>query len=90
MRRDWAASLAADLPVGSVRRVPLVLAAYIGPAVVTWAVAGLVLNWLPLSSAALPVIVVYALFYGILETAGRAVLPAPGSRWQAPPAGSVT
>ena len=66
------------------RRVLLVLAAYIGPALVTWAVIGLVLNWLPLSSAALPAIVVYALFYGVLETAGRAVPPAPGSTWQVP------
>jgi len=62
----------------------LVVLAYAAPAVTIWAVLGLALNSVPLASAALAAIVVYALFYGVHETGGRAVPPPPGSRWQVP------
>jgi hypothetical protein len=62
----------------------LVVLAYAFPAVMIWTVLGLVLNSVPLNSAALVAIVVYALFYGVHETRGRAVPAPPGSKWQVP------
>ncbi len=58
--------------------------AYALPAAVAWAVLGLLLNALPLSLAALPLIVAYGACYGVTESAGRARPAPPGSRWQVP------
>ena len=58
--------------------------AYALPAAVAWAVLGLLLNVLPLSLAALSLIVVYGACYGLTESAGRARPAPPGSRWQVP------
>jgi hypothetical protein len=64
--------------------ITLVVLSYAVPAIVIWAVLGLAVSSVPLASAALVATVVYALFYGVHETGGRAVPPAPGSRWQVP------
>jgi hypothetical protein len=61
-----------------------VVLAYALPAAVAWAVLGLLLNALPLSLAALPLIVVYGACYGVTESGGRARPAPPGSRWQVP------
>jgi hypothetical protein len=61
-----------------------VVLAYALPAAVAWAVLGLLLNALPLSLAALLLIVVYGACYGVTESAGRARPAPPGSRWQVP------
>jgi hypothetical protein len=61
-----------------------VVLAYALPAAVAWAVLGLLLNVLPLSLAALSLIVVYGACYGLTESAGRARPAPPGSRWQVP------
>lgn len=58
--------------------------AYAFPAVIIWTALGLILNSVSLSSAALVAIVVYALFYGVHESHGRAVPAPPGSTWQVP------
>ncbi len=84
-----AASLAAGLPVGR-RAVRLsVLAAYVVPAVVAWALLALGLGT---AGAALPgmrgvvlaAVAGYAGYYGALELSGRRGLPPPGRGWQVP------
>jgi hypothetical protein len=76
--------MAAALPVGRLSRCVWLLAAYIVPAVTAWILLGLLVSVLPLRAAALTLIVVYGLFYGPLEVAGRARPAPPGSRWQVP------
>jgi hypothetical protein len=76
--------MAAALPVGRLSRRFSLLAAYIVPAVIAWVLLGLLVSMLPLHTAALIVVVVYGLFYGLLEVAGRARPAPPGSRWQVP------
>ena len=60
------------------------MAAYAVPAALAWALLGLLLNFLPLSRAALLLAVVYCVFYGVPEALGRAGPAPPGSRWQVP------
>jgi hypothetical protein len=67
------------------RRVSL-LASYIVPAAVAWALLGLLLHLLPLRSTALVLIAVYGVSYGLLESTGRARPSPPGSGWQVPSA----
>jgi hypothetical protein len=45
---------------------------------------GLVTNAVPVSRAALALIIVYGAYYGLIETAGRPGLPPPGRTWQVP------
>jgi hypothetical protein len=47
-------------------------------------VLGLLLNLLPLSRAALLLIVAYGAFYGLAEATGRPGIAPPASRWQVP------
>jgi hypothetical protein len=61
-----------------------VLTAYVLPATAIWALAGLALCALPLSTAALILAAVYGLSYGAAEVSGAVWLPAPGRRWQVP------
>jgi hypothetical protein len=61
-----------------------VVLAYALPAAVAWAVLGLLLNELPLSLAALLLIVAYGACYGVTESAGQARPAPPGRRWQVP------
>jgi len=79
-----AASLAAGLPVGRLSARCLVLAAYAGPAVAAWLLAGLCLVALPAAGLALAGVVVYGGYYGLLEVSGRRGLPPPGRGWQVP------
>lgn len=57
---------------------------YILPASLVWMLVGLLLNAIPLSTGALILLVLYAVFYGLYETTGRARPSPPGSRWQVP------
>jgi len=61
-----------------------VVIAYALPAAAAWIVLGLLLNALPLSRAALVLIVAYGACYGLVEATGRARPAPPGSRWQVP------
>ena len=54
------------------------------PAAVVWIAVGLLLNLLPLSRAALLLIVAYGTFYGLAEATGRSGIVPPGIRWQVP------
>lgn len=54
------------------------------PAVIVWALLGLLLNLAPLRLTALALIVAYGLYYGLVEATGRPGLPAPGRTWQVP------
>jgi hypothetical protein len=54
------------------------------PAVLVWALLGLLLNLAPLSLTALALIVAYGLYYGLVEATNRPGLPAPGRTWQVP------
>jgi hypothetical protein len=45
---------------------------------------GLLVNLLPLSLIALVLMTGYGVFYGVLESAGKARPAPPGSRWQVP------
>lgn len=76
--------MAADLPVGRKTRLLGLLAAYAAPAVAVWALVGLVANLAPIRPAALGLTVAYGIYYGLIETAGRPGLPAPGRTWQVP------
>jgi hypothetical protein len=78
------ASLAAALPVGRIARRTWLAAAYAVPAVLVWALLGLLLNLAPLSLTALALIVAYGLYYGLVEATSRPGLPAPGRTWQVP------
>jgi hypothetical protein len=60
------------------------LAAYVVPAITVWMTLGLLVNLLPLSSAALVLMAGYGVFYGVLEAGGRTRPAPPGSRWQVP------
>jgi hypothetical protein len=62
------------------------VAAYVLPAMIAWALLGLLVNAAPLSTAALILIAVYGVFYGLVEAAGRARPSPPGSNWQVPSA----
>ena len=79
-----AASLAADLPVGSLVRRAWLLAAYILPAIAVWMTLGLLANLLPLSAIALIVMAGYGVLYGVLEAGGITRPAPPGSSWQVP------
>ena len=79
-----AASLAADLPVGRIIAPLSLAAAYAVPSVAVWALAGLLAGLVPAGPAALALIVVYAAYYGLIETTGRPGLPPPGRSWQVP------
>jgi hypothetical protein len=61
-----------------------VLAAYIGPAVVVWAVIGLLLTALPIATVALLAVAAYGLLYGLTEVSGGRRPVAPGRAWQVP------
>jgi hypothetical protein len=76
--------MAAILPVGRVIRSVVLVTAYVVPAVIVWAIAGLVLNILPLRTVALIVAVAYAGAYGLLEANGRGRPAPPGTSWQVP------
>jgi hypothetical protein len=78
--------MAAILPVGRLARHASLVAAYVLPAVIAWALLGLLANAAPLSTAALILIAVYGVFYGLVEAAGRARPSPPGSTWQVPSA----
>jgi hypothetical protein len=56
------------------------------PAAAAWALLGLLLHLLPLRTAALVLIAVYGISYGLLESTGRARPSPPGSGWQVPSA----
>ena len=58
--------------------------AYAVPAVLVWALLGLLLNIASLSMTALALIVAYGLYYGLVEATSRPGLPAPGRTWQVP------
>lgn len=60
------------------------IAAYALPAMLVWAVLGVVLGTLPLAPAALVVAALYAAGYGLSEATGRPGPRAPGTRWQVP------
>lgn len=60
------------------------MVAYALPAAAVWTVLGLLVNLLPLSRAALLLIVAYGAFYGLAEATGRSGIAPPGSRWQVP------
>jgi hypothetical protein len=76
--------MAADFPVGR-KTSPLgLLAAYAVPAVAAWALVGLLANLAPIRPAALGLTVAYGIYYGLIETADRPGLPAPGRTWQVP------
>ena len=60
------------------------LTAYAGPAAIVWAVVGLALTAVPLSTAALVATVAYATCYGLVEISGARRPAAPGSNWQVP------
>jgi hypothetical protein len=63
-----------------------VVATYAVPAAVAWMVIGFGVNMLPLSTAALFLVVVYAAFYGLVEAVGRPHPAPPSSGWQVPSA----
>jgi hypothetical protein len=79
-----AASLAADLPVGRLTAPLSLLLAYTVPAGALWMLVGLLANLVPAGRIALILTVAYAAYYGLVETAGRPGLPAPGRSWQVP------
>ena len=54
------------------------------PAVVIWALLGVLLGALPLAGPALVAAAVYGCYYGAVEVSGRRGLPPPGRRWQVP------
>lgn len=56
--------------------------AYSVSAGLAWTLLGLLLNALPLSHISLVLIIIYCVFYGVLETAGAARPAPPGSSWQ--------
>ncbi len=58
--------------------------AYALPAVAVWAVVGAVANAVPVPAAALVLLALYGAYYGVIESAGRPGLPAPGRAWQVP------
>ena len=60
------------------------ITAYALPAMLAWALLGIGLGALPLAPAALVIAVLYAVWYGLPEVAGRPRPRAPGSRWQVP------
>jgi hypothetical protein len=62
----------------------VVLSAYAVPAAAVWALAGLVLCALPLTSAALVLAVLYGCAYGAVEISGAVRPAAPGRTWQVP------
>jgi hypothetical protein len=62
----------------------LLVAAYALPAAAVWAVVGLLVNALPLQSAALVLITSYATYYGLVEATGIRGLRSPGAAWQVP------
>jgi hypothetical protein len=65
-------------------RYTWLVAAYCCPAALAWAALGLLLNILPLRHAAVVLIVIYCLLYGMSEAAGATRPRPPGSRWQVP------
>lgn len=78
--------MAAHLPVGRIRRYAALVSAYAVPAAIIWLFIGAILNAVPLASAASIALVLYGLFYGLVEVADVTRVRAPGSRWQVPPA----
>jgi hypothetical protein len=62
------------------------LAAYLVPAGLSWALLGAALGGLPLSDAALILIPAYALCYGVAQVRGQAFPSPPGTAWQVPSA----
>ncbi|MGI8447988.1 MAG: hypothetical protein ACR2MP_12575 [Streptosporangiaceae bacterium] len=65
-------------------RPALLVGSYVVPAVAIWALAGLALNILPVSTAATAAILAYTAYYGLLEANGRARPAPPGTSWQVP------
>ena len=59
---------------------------YAIPAAIAWAAVGAVLNALPLSTAALVLIVAYSIAFGLPEALGRTQATPLGIRWQVPAA----
>jgi hypothetical protein len=78
--------LADALPVGRFKLLTELVAAYVVPAAIVWAILGLILNILPLGATALILIAVYAAFYGLLEASGSGWPAPPGRKWQVPSA----
>jgi hypothetical protein len=76
--------MAADLPVGRASRYTWLLGAYVPPALLVWAMLGLILSAIPVRLAALAVLAPYCAYYGTVEAAALPGLAAPGSRWQVP------
>ena len=62
----------------------LLAAAYLFPALVAWALLGLLLNLAKLDTPALLSIAAYGAFYGFLATGGIERPPAPSLKWQVP------
>ncbi|HUA41022.1 MAG TPA: hypothetical protein VMA32_05635 [Streptosporangiaceae bacterium] len=60
------------------------LAAYVLPAAVVWAMLGLLFGVLPIATAAAVAAAVYGAGYGVVEASGMARPAAPGRRWQVP------
>jgi hypothetical protein len=54
------------------------------PAVVIWALLGLLVNLAPLNLAALALIAAYGAYYGRIEAFGLPGLPPPSRTWQVP------
>lgn len=54
------------------------------PGAAVWAGVGLVLNALPLATAALLALLPYCTYYGMVESIGVPGFPPPSSRWQVP------
>lgn len=62
----------------------MIIVGYGLPATAVWALVGLVMNILPFSGLALVTLVIYALYYGMIEAADKRGLSPPGTRWQVP------
>lgn len=77
-------SLAADLPVGRCTRSLGVLLAYALPGAIAWGGVGLLMNCLSVGDALLAAIIIYATYYGAIESNGKGGLPPPGAKWQVP------
>jgi hypothetical protein len=62
----------------------LLVAAFVVPAILIWALLGLLVSLVPLSRVALAMIIGYAIYYGVAEAMRWPGLRPPGRKWQVP------